>query len=118
MADTGWSNASFTPEGKKEFPLKDVRLTFPSVTEPLDPKAPDYLEDVIGPIGIRVEALKAGDIPIFDEGTTGTFSATLQGQIQHSTNNAVVVMSDNQRLVLSATSFDGSTSPRTFTRST
>lgn len=117
MADTGWSNASFTPEGKKEFPLKDVRIIFPSVTDPLDPKAADYLEDFTGPTGIRVEALEARYITIFEEGTTGTFSATLQGQIQHSAR-AVVVMSDNQRLVLSATSFDGHTPPRSFTRST
>jgi hypothetical protein len=116
MADTGWSNASFTPEGKKEFPLKDVRITFPSVTDPLDPKAPDYMEDFTGPMGIRVEALEARYIPIFEEGTTGTFSATLQG-LQQSVR-ATVVMSDNQRLVLSAATCDGSTPPRSFTRST
>jgi hypothetical protein len=92
MENNAWSNASFTPDGKKELLLKDVHITFPSVTDPLDPNAPDYLTDAItGPIGIRVEALQAGDIPTFDEGTTCTFSATLQGQLQHSTANAVGV---------------------------
>jgi hypothetical protein len=116
---TGWSHASFTPNGKKELPLKDVHITFPAVTDPLDPNAPDYVNDtIVGPIGIRVEALQAGYIPTFDVGTTGTFSATLQGQLRYITNNAVVIMSDNRRLVLSATSFDDSISPHSFSRTT
>jgi hypothetical protein len=119
MADTAWSDASFTPNGTKELTLKDVQIHFPAITDPLDPNAPDYVNDtIIGPIGIRVEALQAGDIPILDEGTTGTFAATLQGQLRYITINAAVVMSDNRRLVLSATSFDGTSSPNFFSTST
>ena len=113
--DVSWSNVSFTPSGQSPVRFGDVTVTFPGFETILT----DYeeFEDILGPIGIRIEPLSRGDLPTFPIGQVGTFQGTVRETgCVYSAVTANVYISTLDELMLDANSSDGFTSPIAVTR--
>ena len=110
--ESGWSNVSFTPHGQSTVRFGNVRVTFPSIDSLLEEYEELDREDLLGPIGIRIEPLSNGALATFPEGQVGIFQGRVpETGLIFATGNAKIYISTVEKLVLSAESADGVTSP-------
>lgn len=77
-----------------------------------DSSVQNYLSTYLGPIGIRIEPLSNGALATFPEGQVGIFQGRVpETGLIFATGNAKIYISTVEKLVLSAESADGVTSP-------
>lgn len=114
----GWVDLSFTPMGQLTVTFGDAGVIFPSVAvqERIEGAAGN-LEDIVGPIHIRVKSSNIAAIPTFAKGQLGRFQGTYapSGFI-YSASNAKVIDSKPGDVLLEAESIDGITSPVAWAR--